>query len=337
MNKYLLLFIFASILFISCDDDDNEYIPDVSHIEVDYEVIRFEKELMNSSVDELIEKYPAFANIFFQNIMPVKREQNYQAVFDTIRSQPDFGKLLDTTAIVFQDFNRVKKDLSKAFTFLNYYLPEIDVPDVYTLVSGFAYQRFILADDKDQNIVGIGLDMFLGEDFPYGSIAMDNPAFSNYLTRSFNKEHLSKKTIELILEDYMPKPQKNQLLDQMIYNGKKLYLLNKILPEKSDTVIMEYTADQWSWIQENEMEMWAYFLKEKLFYESNSQKIGKYINPSPHSPGMPPSAPGRTANYLGWQIVKAYLGRHPETSIQELLELNDAQKFLQKSRYKPRK
>ena len=52
---------------------------------------------------------------------------------------------------------------------------------------------------------------------------------------------------------------------------------------------------------------------------------------------MPPAAPGRTANYIGWQIVKAYMRRNPEADIQDLIEATDAQQFLQKSRYKPKK
>jgi len=72
-------------------------------------------------------------------------------------------------------------------------------------------------------------------------------------------------------------------------------------------------------------------------YFSKAEKINKYINPSPHSPGMPPRAPGRTANYIGWKIINAYMQRFPETTFQDLVKMDDAQALLQKSRYKPKK
>ena len=51
---------------------------------------------------------------------------------------------------------------------------------------------------------------------------------------------------------------------------------------------------------------------------------------------MPAGAPGRTANYMGWQIVKKYMNRNPETTMQDLIAYTDAQKLLEESKYKPR-
>jgi hypothetical protein len=296
------------------------------------------EQLVNQkSIDELTAEHPAFADVFFKHVLPVIRQKDYQSALDTILDNPQFQLLVDTTLQVHSDFENTLKELDSGFKFLQYYLPEVDVPDIYTFVSGFEYQRFLSADSSQNNLIGIGLDMFLGSSFPYGSVAPDNPAFSNYLTRRFNKEHLPKKVIELLIDDHLPTAEKNQMLDQMVRNGKKLYLLDKILPMTSDTVIMEYSAEQWDWVQANELELWAFLLKENLFYETSSNKTKKYLSPSPNSPGMPPAAPGRTGNYMGWQIVKSYMKRNPEASIADLVNLTDAQLLLQKSRYKPRK
>ncbi len=335
--RYWFLVLLLSFFIISCQNDKMPDTPDVSGIELDYDIIRYDQEMKTSTIEELESKYPAFSDTFFKHIIPIKRDSNPSALFDTIRSQKEFLHLMDTCQIAFANMDELKLELDQSFRFLKHYLPSIDVPDVYTIVSGFAYQRFLMEDENKNNLVGIGLDMFLGNTFPYASIALDNPAFSNYLTRSFNKDHLPKKLIELLLEDHLPLPKGTTLLDQMIYNGKKLYLMDRIIPFASDTIIMEYTQKQWDWIQDNELEIWAFFLKEKLFYESNTQKIGKYVNPSPHSPGMPPGAPGRTANYIGWKIVEQYMKKFPETKIEELVVMDDAQMILKKSKYKPAK
>jgi len=99
---------------------------------------------------------------------------------------------------------------------------------------------------------------------------------------------------------------------------------------------LEYTADQTEWVKSNELEMWAFFFDQELFYESNTMKINKYIQPSPTSPGMPEIAPGRTANYVGWQIVNAYMKRNSDTTLEELIQLRDSQEIMDKSRYKPK-
>lgn len=335
--RRLFLFSLLTLILASCQKDTEEPIPDVSDISVDFTIVRYEEELRTKKVDELIESHPDFSKIFFTHVIPIMRQQDYQSALDTIILNPQFNNLVDTTLQIHADFDETVAELRRAFTYMQYYLPELDAPDVYTFVSGFEHQQFLMADSLQNNIVGIGLDMYLGNTFPYASVSPENPAFSNYLTRSFNAAHIPKKVIELLLNDYLPKPEKNQMLDQMILNGKKLYLMDKILPMTSDTVVMEYTEDQWAWANDNELEMWAFFLKENLFYETNSQKIKKFLNPSPNAPGMPPAAPGRTANYIGWQIVKAYMRRNPETNIQDLVLATDAQQFLQKSRYKPKK
>jgi hypothetical protein len=50
---------------------------------------------------------------------------------------------------------------------------------------------------------------------------------------------------------------------------------------------------------------------------------------------MPKEAPGRTANWIGFQMVNSYMKRYPETTFEELIELQDAQALMDQSRYKP--
>ena len=51
---------------------------------------------------------------------------------------------------------------------------------------------------------------------------------------------------------------------------------------------------------------------------------------------MPTEAPGRTGDYIGWQIIRAYMKRYPETSLNDLIKMNDSQMILEKSKYKPK-
>lgn len=185
--------------------------------------------------------------------------------------------------------------------------------------------------------LAIGLDFFLGEKYPYLSFNPDNPNFSQYLTRTFNKEHLAVKTLWPLVTDIVgDAPGGETLLDHMIHNGKKMYLLDHLLPFTADTAKMEVSSSQWKWLNENENNIWAYFLQQNLLYNTEWQKIRKFVEYSPNSPGMPAEAPGRTGDWLGWQIIKAYMEQNPDTPLKELFRLTDSQTILKRARYKPK-
>ena len=179
--------------------------------------------------------------------------------------------------------------------------------------------------------------MFLGSDFPYEQINPSNPAFSNYLARFYTTEFIAKKIAEVLIEDKLPPPTKSDFLSLMIWGGKKLYLTQQLLPSKSDDYIIEYTPEQYQWCQENESQIWSFFFEKNLFYETDIRKFNKLIAPAPTSPGMPQESPGRTANYIGWQIVKKYMDNNPDLDIDDLIDEEEAQSILDGSKYKPRR
>ncbi len=78
-------------------------------------------------------------------------------------------------------------------------------------------------------------------------------------------------------------------------------------------------------------------LQEEMMYSDKFQDFKSLISIAPHSAGMPEEAPGQVGNWMGWQIVKAYMKRHPETTLPELIKMKDVQEILTKSRYKPKR
>jgi len=126
----------------------------------------------------------------------------------------------------------------------------------------------------------------------------------------------------------------NKLLDRMVAAGKKQYILDKALPYTSDTIKWEYNKAQMDWVKENEGNIFVHILDEELLYETRSKKIKSLIDLSPTSKGMPPQAPGRTANFTGYKIVEKFMSR-TDISIDSLLRIQDAQYILDNSRYKP--
>lgn len=334
---YCLVFIFA---FNACQSEWKEPVPDVSSIEVPLEIRRFEKDLFaldtnnwNEQLANLEAQYPEFGSLFFERILQSKQlEEDHAAYVKGFVQHPSVQHLYDTCMTVFGDIKPIESEFRQAFQFYKYYFPRDTLGGtVTTFISEYTNGVLLYGN----NNIGVGLDFFLGAEYPYQKYNPQNPNFSGYLSRTFSKEHLVPKAMRLLLEDRLGHPEGLRLLDMMVQNGKKLYLLDKVLPYAADSVKMEVTTKQMDWLNNNEREIWAYFLTENLLYSTDFQEIRKYVEYSPHSPGMPPDAPGRTGNWLGWQIIKAYMRRHPDTTMDQLIDLKDAQVLLDESRYKP--
>ncbi len=327
----------------ACQTDEADQIPDVSDIEVDVELRRFERDLFSldtsnlaAELERLEANYPQFSKIYFDHILRSKNSAVApQGHVDYVRGflqHPAVRRLYDTTMIVYPGLEDIREEYREAFRFFVHYFPEQPVPSVTTFISEYTIGAFIY----ENNALGVGLDFFLGADYPYQQYNPNNSNFSEYLARTFNRDHLLVKSLTPLVEDLLgPPPPGGRLLDLMVHNGKKLYLLDHLLPHHPDSVIMEVSGEQMGWLLDNELEIWAYFLQEDLLYSSEWQNIRKFVEYSPHSPGMPPEAPGRTANFTGWRIVRAYMQRHPQANMQDLIALRDAQALLDRSRYKP--
>lgn len=349
VGKYFVV-IFVVFCWISCSSDQKIAAPDTSLIELDYSIVRFDKLLVDLDTNSIVEEFnqlqvhhPAFTELYFSRIIPITTtpgvyNDSFYIDLSSFLKDSRIRFLLDTVQYAFGGLDDLlENDLDGAFKNFNYYFPDFVPPNVYTLISEYAYQQFLFEDINMRDGLGIGLDLYFGRDFPYHMIAPNSPSFSKYITRTFDQDHMVKKCMDVIINDKYGPPPGERLIDQMIHNGKKLFLLKKLLPYTHDSIIMEYTSSQIEWAEQNQEQMWAFFFKEELFYESNMMKINKYINTSPNSPGMPAAAPGRTGNYMGWQIIKAYMKKFPEVSLQELFELKDAQQILDQSRFKPRR
>lgn len=339
----LLLGGFCIGLF-SCSEEEKKRAPDVSHIEVEVDIRRFEQSLfqldtnqMEAAIAQLRLDYPELADIFIDEILDADNAElapeGAAAYLRGFIQHPPLRHLFDTVQVVYHDLSKIEADFAEAFRYYQYYFPQMPTPRVTSIITEYGLAAFLYGE----NDLAIGLDLFLGENYPYQKYNPDNPAFSQYLTRTFNPDHLLAKGVQALVEDLAGPSLGNRLLDQMIHNGKKLYILDQLLPHTPDSVKWEVSGAQADWLKENELEMWAFFIKEDLFYSSDWGKIRKYIDYSPNSPGMPPEAPGRTANWLGYKVVAAYHQRYPELSLMDLIEQKDAQLILDESRYKPRR
>jgi len=107
------------------------------------------------------------------------------------------------------------------------------------------------------------------------------------------------------------------------------------LPKQEGSIKINYLPEQLKWCSDNEKETWFYFIDNNLLYSKDNTEIIKYMGEAPFIQGFPDGSPGRIGHWVGWQIVKAYMQKNPAITIEQLMNESDAQKILNKSRYKP--
>lgn len=335
--------IFTLLLLASCLSEPAIEAPDVSNIQLTYDNIRIDQVLFKSTnmaatLSTMQQENPAFFDIYFKTVLPLYTENkdSFNLKISSFVQDSSMIALYDTVQAIYPEPKLLDKELTLAFKRLKYYIPNVSIPQVYSFISEFGHQLFMFENKEGTNAIGVGLDLLL-DDYPYRNIGADIPAFSDYLTRTYRRDHVTNKIVQLIISDYAYGTQLNTFLDHIIANGKQLYITKHILVEEPDAIIFEYTQQQMDWVKSNEKEIWSFLIGEDMFYKTDIKLFNKYINPSPNAPGMPEAAPGRTANYIGYKIIDAYMKKNPNLSYQALLQKQNSQEILEESKYKPKR
>ena len=340
-TKQIYLFFLACLLVLSCGRSKKI---NVSNIPVDVKIERFDQEFyamhtkpMARQAAYLQNKYEVFyrnyLGLLFQDEGINTRDTAYFALLRQVFAGQPYNDLKHDVDSVFPNTDKEDAELTDAFRHIKYYFPKKNLPKVYAYFSGFQAKEMIGND-----YFGIGLDLFLGGDSRFYPALTEN--FPHYMSRNFNPQNITPRVIEGIArEDMFPESDSSKsLLSKMIYNGKIMYFMDDILPDVPDTTKIGYTGVQLKWCQDFQSKIWAYFLDENLLYESDYPKIQKYLAEAPFTPGLgekSESAP-KLAIWVGWQIVRQYMDKHPDVSLPTLMANTDAQKILNDAKYRPK-
>lgn len=313
-------------------------VPDVSGIVVDFNLLRFDRDLfaldtnqLETGMQQLGQKYPLMLPLFAVNIIHDATnpgETPLQAVESFLKA-PELRHLYDTVQTMYGNLDWLEKELKPMFQYYKHYFPQKPQPEVVAMVSEYATDAFTYGD----SLCGIGLDMFLGENYP----GYNPEIFPSYIRRQFAREYITVRLAKALAQNQTGDATGQRLLDHMIHQGKILYITDCLLPYTPDSLKMGYTAVQMAGCWNNEQEIWGRILEQNLLYSVDFAKFRKMVTPSPNAPIIFEEAPGEVGSWMGWRIVDAYMKRHPGTTLTQLAAMNDAQKLLEASKYKPRR
>lgn len=333
---FLWLIAALSIFWGACGSDSKRDTPDVSHLPDAVHIQRFDQDLfaldtahLQEGMQQMAQKYPDLFTLFTVNIIHDQtnpKETPDQALRNFLGS-PYVRKLNDTVQQVYRDLKPVEKELGRMFQYYQYYFPKKPVPTVAAIVSEFATDAFTAGD----NLCGIGLDLYLGENYQ----GYDPQLFPGYIRRQFHRDYIPVRLAKALAQNLAGDPVGDRLIDQMAYHGKVLYIVDCLLPDTPDSLKMGYTTAQLEGCQANEQLAWGTLIDKKLLYSTDYGTYQKLVTPSPNAPVLFQEAPGEVGSWLGWQIVKAYMKRYPKTPMEKLLAITDGQVLLEQAKYKP--
>jgi len=336
MLKISNILIFGLILFSSCSDESGGPLQQI-HADQVTPWIRYEHLLSEidtvspkAGIHKLFELYPEFSKVYFSAVINnLERPDTVNtSIFKSYASSAIINLLVDTIDHLFPKLDDQEQIFSDGMARLKHLVPEVSEPKVFTAISGFSTAAGVLSD----SVLLLSPEMYFGR----GNKFYDTDTWPLFIQRTMNRQNMASNLLKTYLRfNLLPQYEPVNMLDHMIQQGKEAWLLSQILPTAMDTLVFDYTPRQLKFCRDNEKEIWSYFMREKLVYETNMRKIVKYVNPSPTSPGMPPDAPGRIAAFTGFKIIEAYLARHPKQVLRDFLQERDGRKILEQARYKP--
>lgn len=335
LKKYIFPVLIFAIVFVSCKQ--NPLKVDISNIEKEVEVIRFDEELISLNGKDTVQSWvdlsnthPDFFNLFTYRIIKIGgiNDENFTDLMKVFVTDSMIQEVKAKTDQEFSNYRKLEKQLKKAFKYYSYHFPNNELPNIYTYVSGFN-QSIVTAE----NIIGISLDKYLGRDCEYYQQLNTTP---QYKIQNMHKDKiLSDVAYAWAITEFDDANSATNLLGNMVQKGKLMYLVDAMLPALQDSFKIGYTSPQIEWCEKNEAKMWTYIIEKKMLYSSKRMDIIRYINDAPSTSGFPTESPGRAGVWLGWQIVREYMEQHPETTLPELMANNNYQKILNESGYNP--
>ncbi len=343
--KYIItLFTFLSL--VACSNSKKT--PDVSKIKVELTTQRFEKDFfaldtnhLDAGMQQLYVKYQQFYIDFLQNVLasdpqPDSVLKNVQLFINAYRN------IYTVSQSLYVDVTPIENEIKQGFKLMKYYFPNYQLPTQLVTYIGPWDAMFMLSTKnggssifRDGPILGIGLQLFLGSNYNIYKEQGIQEMYPTFISRRFDKQYITINAIKVLIDDIYPdKSVGKPMVQQMIEAGKRLFILQALVPNAPDSITTGYTQQQLDGCYKNEANIWSFFVVNNLLFVNDFNLIKDYLNDAPNTQALGDESPGFIGQFIGWQIVKKWMKKNSSATLQQLLN-KSAKEIFEEAKYKP--
>jgi hypothetical protein len=321
------------LLFAGCAKNSHHKENAIQHKQVVIE--RFDKDIKQyldtkdpAIINKIIARYPvilpAFGQVTINNSHPDRN--GFFPVISKYFSDSTLTRIYSDALRVFDNVEKEENELSQANEHLWEIYPGKQLPRFCMHVSGFK-QNILVTD----SVISISIDKYLGEDYP-----VYKDFFYEYQRAQMDPEFIVRDYLRAyVISNLLSQESKKQdLVSAMIREGKCLYLLSLLLPERSHESLIGYNGKQMKWCKNNERAVWRTTIERKFLYNTEYLIISKYLDEAPYTSLISPLSPGKIGAWIGWQIVDSFVKRNPGVDASSIIQM-DEHKLLELSKYNP--
>ncbi|MCX8472989.1 MAG: hypothetical protein ORN85_05005 [Sediminibacterium sp.] len=329
--------IVLGLFFCHCNNQNQDELPaDYQKIKIDCKLIRYDQEVFNGNIknisakiDTLNKNYPGFTALYFNNLIGIPAN-NTEAVFKQFLES--YSPIAIDVNKNFKNFDAYYYKFIEGFKRLHYFFPNYKIPPaIYSFIAPFHSFSNFISDDG----LGIGLQLYLGNDYVYYNVKEMETVFPQYLIRKFKPEYIVSDGMQNIIGDICTDQlRSNTLLLQMVDLGKKKFILKKTLPQTPDSIIFGYTQNHLSNLQRDIKNVWGYIIQNNFLYSNDPIIIRDFIGEGPYCTTISKNLPANIGAYFGYLIVKKWYEQSPQQPFTNLLRI-DNQTLFNQAKFKP--
>lgn len=326
-----LLYIIIGMLFTSCGLSTRKV---AEQKEGEISVLRYDKLLSEyvrsnsfSAMQKLTMDYRQPTKILIEDVLSIGtvKDDTIQQRLQKFYSDSTLLRLMGDVETKFPNLDEVEKELSKGFRKLKNEVPDTKVPLIYSQISAFN-ESIILVD----TLLGISLDKYMGEDYP-----LYKRFYYDYQCRSMRPERIVPDCFVFYLFSRygMGYHDDTCLIDLMMHSGKINYAVQMLLGYEDVGETMGYSKEENNWCKENEKAIWEYICTNDHLHARDPMVIRYYMKPAPAVEMLGAQAPALIGSWMGARIVAAYMKKHKDMKLKDLLEFTDYHAMLSESNY----
>lgn len=264
-----------------------------------------------------------FWDIYAQGILSLSDAPYFTHGLQQFLSDSAIMRLCDDVEAEYPNLSQEEEELSWVLARYKALFPDATLPQVQTHISGLG-NAIVTVD----SLISISLDCFLGEGYElYPS------RYNRYELPHHNRSHIVPAVAGALLNNSLEPQRGERLLDAMIYEGKKLFLLSALLNTDDAARLMVYSPEQVAWCNDNEANIWSAIVEQNHLYTSDNITVRKYIQPAPFTATLTSDAPGRVGCWVGWRIYQRYVEKSGLSPAELVNDLSSPQEILSVSGY----